>query len=140
MQIPLLRRIHHYYSDPNYFTEMRKLALPIMAGQLMFSVMNMAGVVFVGQKGETAVAAVGLAGQAAFLLNLVHFGVVSGAAMFTAQFWGRKDITNLRRVLGMSLGLALVTALIFLAVAQFAPDAFLRIYSKDPAVIQIGSS
>lgn len=119
---------------------MRKLALPIMAGQLMFSVMNMAGVVFVGQKGETAVAAVGLAGQAAFLLNLVHFGVVSGAAMFTAQFWGRKDITNLRRVLGMSLGLALATALIFLAIAQFAPEAFLRIYSRDPAVIKMGSS
>jgi putative MATE family efflux protein len=140
MHFPLLQRIRHLYRDPDYFTEMRKLALPIMAGQLMFSVMNMAGVVFVGQKGEIAVAAVGLAGQAAFLLNLVHFGVVSGAAMFTAQFWGRKDITNLRRVLGMSMGLALATALIFLAIAQFAPETFLRIYSKDPAVIELGTS
>lgn len=111
-----------------------------MAGQLMYSVMNMAGVVFVGQKGETAVAAVGLAGQAAFLLNLVHFGVVSGAAMFTAQFWGRRDIKNLRRVLGMSMGLAITTALVFLAISQFAPAAFLSIYSKDPQVISLGAS
>ena len=140
MHFPLLQRIRHLYRDPDYFTEMRKLALPIMAGQFMFSVMNMAGVVFVGQKGETAVAAVGLAGQAAFLLNLVHFGVVSGAAMFTAQFWGRKDIANLRRVLGMSLGLALATALIFLAIAQFMPETFLRVYSEDPAVIALGTS
>jgi putative MATE family efflux protein len=140
MQFARLKRIRNLYRDPVYFSEMRKLALPIMAGQLMFSVMNMAGVVFVGQKGETAVAAVGLAGQAAFLLNLVHFGIVSGAAMFTAQFWGSKDIANLRRVLGMSMGLALMTALIFLGIAQFAPDTFLRIYTEDPVVISMGAS
>lgn len=136
---PLHRRILDYYRDPEYFSEMRKLALPIITGQFMFSVMNMAGVVFVGQKGETAVAAVSLAGQAAFLLNLVHFGVVSGAAMFTAQFWGRRDIQNLRRVLGMSMGLALAAALIFLLISQLAPEKFLGIYSEDPAVIRLGT-
>lgn len=140
MRSPLLKRLKNFFLDPGYFSEMQKLALPIMAGQFMYSVMNMAGVVFVGQKGETAVAAVGLAGQAAFLLNLVHFGVVSGAAMFTAQFWGRKDIKNLRRVLGMSMGLAISTALIFLSISQFAPEAFLSIYSRDSQVIALGSS
>jgi putative MATE family efflux protein len=117
---------------------MRKLALPIIAQQFMFSLLNMVGMVFVGQKGETAVAAVGLAGQVGFLLNLVHFGIISGAAMFTAQFWGKRDLSNLRRVLGMSMALALATALIFLSLAQFAPETFLRIYSKDEAVIALG--
>ena len=134
----IIKRVVDFYRDPEYFSEALKLALPIMAQQFMFSVLNMVGVVFVGQKGETAVAAVGLAGQAAFLLNLVNFGIVSGAAMFTAQFWGRKDIPNLRRVLGMSMGLALAAALIFLFISQFAPEAFLKIYSKDPAVIALG--
>ncbi len=98
-----IQRLLDFYRDRDYFHEMRALALPIIAQQLMFSLLNMVGVVFVGQKGETAVAAVGLAGQIAFLLNLVHFGIVSGAAMFTAQFWGKRDIPNLRRVLGMCL-------------------------------------
>ena len=117
---------------------MLKLALPIMAQQFMFAALNMVGTMFVGQKGETAVAAVGLAEQAAFLLHLVNFGIVSGAAMFTAQFWGKRDISNLRRVLGMSLGLALLTAIIFVSISQFAPEAFLKIYSKDAAVITLG--
>jgi putative MATE family efflux protein len=138
MQFPIFRRVFDLYRNPEYFLEMRRLALPIIAQQFMFSVLNMVGVVFVGQKGETAVAAVGLAGQAAFLLNLVTFGVVSGAAMFTAQFWGRKDVVNLRRVLGMSMGLALAAALIFFLISQFVPEAFLGIYSKDPAVIALG--
>jgi putative MATE family efflux protein len=134
----IIKRAADFYRDPEYFSEVRKLALPIMAQQFMFAALNMVGTVFVGQKGETAVAAVGLAGQAAFLLNLVTFGVVSGAAMFTAQFWGKRDLHNLRRVLGMSLGLSLLAALFFFLVSQFAPDIFLKIYSKDPAVIALG--
>jgi len=107
MPFPAVQRILAHYRDPEYFSEMLRLALPIIAQQFMFSMLNMVGVIFIGQKGETSVAAVGLAGQVAFLLNLVHFGIISGAAMFTAQFWGRKDIPNLRRVLGMSMALAL---------------------------------
>jgi putative MATE family efflux protein len=134
-----LRKILDYYRDPDYFPNVRKIALPIILQQLMFSGLNMLGVVFVGQKGETSVAAVGLAGQLAFLLNLVHFGIISGAAMFTAQFWGRQDIPNLRRVLGLCLMLAVAASLIFFSLAQVFPLQILGIYSKDPEVISLGT-
>jgi putative MATE family efflux protein len=133
-----LKRVADFYRDRDYFVQVRNLALPIIAQQLMFSLLNMVGVVFVGQKGEAAVAAVGLAGQVSFLLNLVHFGIISGSAMFTAQFWGNRDLANLRRVLGMSLALAITTAWIFLAISQAAPEVFLSIYSKDPQVVELG--
>lgn len=135
----MIQRILAFYNDPEYFREVQKIAIPIIIQQLMFSGLNMLGVVFVGQKGDEAVAAVGLAGQVAFLLNLVHFGIVSGAAMFTAQFWGRQDVPNLRRVLGLCLILAISASLIFFALAQFLPFQILGIYSKDAAVIQLGA-
>src|SRR5215216_7091401 len=106
----------------------------------MFSGLSLMGVVFVGQKGDVSVAAVGLAGQVAFLLNLVHFGIISGAAMFTAQFWGKQDIPNLRRVLGLCLMLAIMASLIFFTLAQLFPSQILHIYSKDPAVIGLGTN
>ena len=135
----LLHKVRTYYKDPDYFINISKLALPIIIQQLMFSGLNMLGVVFVGQKGEIAVAAVGLAGQLAFLLNLVHFGIISGAAMFTAQFWGKKDIPNLRRVLGLCLIFAVSASAIFFALAQLLPTQILSIYSKDPQVISLGA-
>src|SRR5215216_140732 len=128
----MLDKILHFYRDPEYFREVRKIAVPIIIQQLMFSGLNMLGVVFVGQKGDASVAAVGLAGQVAFLLNLVHFGIISGAAMFTAQFWGKQDIPNLRRVLGLCLMLAISASLIFFTLAQLVPAQILHIYSKDP--------
>jgi putative MATE family efflux protein len=138
--VSILKRILDFYRDPDYFHEVRKIAVPIIIQQLMFSGLNLLGVVFVGQKGDASVAAVGLAGQVAFLLNLVHFGIISGAAMFTAQFWGRRDIPNLRRVLGLCLMLAISASLIFFALAQLLPHQILSIYSKDTTVIELGAN
>ena len=135
----LIRKVLDFYRDPEYFSEVRKIAVPIIIQQLMFSGLNMLGVMLVGQKGDASVAAVGLAGQIAFLLNLVHFGIISGAAMFTAQFWGRRDVPNLRRVLGLCLMLAVSASLIFFALAQLWPSQILSIYSKDPDVIALGA-
>ena len=136
----ILYKVREYYNDPEYFPNIRKIALPIIIQQMMFAGLNMLGVVLVGQKGETSVATVGLAGQLAFLLNLVHFGIISGAAMFTAQFWGKKDIPNLRRVLGLCLMLAISASAIFFALSQFFPSQILSIYSKDPEVVALGTN
>lgn len=135
----MLKNISDLFHDREYFDNIRKLALPIIAQQFMFSILNMLGVIFVGQKGDASVAAVGLAGQLAFLLNLVHFGIISGAAMFTAQFWGRQDVPNLRRVLGLCLMFTISTSAVFFTISQFAPEWFLKIYSKDQAVIALGT-
>jgi putative MATE family efflux protein len=137
--VSVFRKVLEFYKDPEYFRNVQKIALPIIIQQLMFSGLNMLGVIFVGQKGDASVAAVGLAGQIAFLLNLVHFGIISGAAMFTAQFWGKQDIPNLRRVLGLCLMLAISASLIFFTLSQFFPSQILRIYSKDPLVIELGT-
>jgi putative MATE family efflux protein len=137
--VSIYKRVIDFYRDPDYFPEVRRIAVPIMIQQAVFSLLNMLAVVFVGQKGDAAVAAVGLAGQIAFLLNLVHFGIISGAAMFTAQFWGRRDVPNLRRVLGLCLILAISASLIFFTLAQLFPGQILSIYSKDPEVIALGS-
>jgi len=138
--VSTFRRVRELYSDPEYFRNVQKIAIPITIQQLTFAGLNMLGVIFVGQKGDASVAAVGLAGQIGFLLNLVHFGIISGAAMFTAQFWGRNDIPNLRRVLGLCLMIAISASLIFFTLAQLMPSQILSIYSKDPAVIQLGTS
>ena len=58
----LIARIREYYNDPEYFPNIRKIAIPIIIQQFTFAGLNMLGVVMVGQKGETSVAAVGFAG------------------------------------------------------------------------------
>ncbi len=127
------------YRDNAYFSEIVKLGIPIALQQVLVSLLNMVGVIMVGQKGETAVAAVGLAGQVFFLLNLVLFGIGSGSAIFTAQLWGKKDVPNLRKVLSLCLGLSSVACIVFFALSEWFPSQILGIYSQDPQVIRMGS-
>jgi putative MATE family efflux protein len=132
-------RLKNFYNDREYFQLLVKFTLPIALQNLVMASLNMVASLMIGQLGETPVAAVGQANQILFLLNLVVFGVVSGAAMFMAQLWGKRDILNIRRVIGLTVKLSLFAALVFWGVATFLPEAVMRLYSEDLAVIEIGS-
>lgn len=127
-----------FFRDREYYQQLVRFALPIALQNLIMSSLNLVSVVMIGQMGETSVAAVGLANQMFFLLQLVLFGVNSGSSMFTAQLWGKQDLPNIRRVLSLGMLLGLSAALIFWGLAQFAPQVVLGIYSEDPAVVTLG--
>ncbi len=133
------RSIIGFFSDKEYYPRLYKVAIPIVLQQFIMSSLNMVGVVMIGQLGAVPVAAVGLANQIFFLLNLMLFGIYTGSAMFTAQLWGSRDIPNIRKVLGLALTLGLGAATLFLVIAEIFPAAVLSIYSKDPAVVALGS-
>jgi putative MATE family efflux protein len=137
--ISFFERVVDFYRDQEYFHLLVKFAIPIALQNLITSSLNMVGVIMIGQLGETSIAAVGLANQVWFLLNLLLFGIVSGCAMFVAQLWGKKDIPNVRRVLGLAVKLGLVAALVFWTLAMFFPGAVLRLYTSDAVVIELGS-
>jgi putative MATE family efflux protein len=93
----------------------------------------------IGQLGETSVAAVTLANQFFFLLAVLMFGIGTGSAVFGAQFWGTRDVAGIRRVLGLTLAIALAAGAAFAMAAILAPSIVLRFYTADPAVIALGS-
>ncbi len=129
-----------FFSDREYYPRLYRIGIPIALQSFIMSSLNMVGVVMIGQLGAVPVAAVGLANQIFFLLNLMLFGIYTGSAMFTAQLWGVKDIPNIRKVLGLALTLGLGAGALFLMVAELFSAAVLSIYSQDPAVIALGSS
>lgn len=129
-----------FLRDKDYYTQILQFGLPIAAQQLIFSSLNLVANLMVGQLGETTVAAVNLAGQIFFLFNLMVFGIGSGAAMFTAQLWGKQDLPSIRKVVGIALSLSLAGSLVFLLAAEFFPAAVLGVYTRDPQVIAAGSS
>jgi putative MATE family efflux protein len=134
-----LAQIIDFFTDREYYRQLVVFALPLAMQNLIISSLNMVGVVMIGQLGETPVAAVGLAAQIFFLLQLVLFGINSGASMFTAQLWGKLDLSNIRKVLVMAITLGLGAGTIFLSLAWLAPQAVLGIYSTDPEVVALGS-
>jgi putative MATE family efflux protein len=127
------------FQDKIFLTQLYHLAAPIALQNLLTASLSMVGNVMVGQLGDTAIAAVGLASQVFFLLNLIIFGIGSGSAMFTAQLWGNKDIVSLRKVLGLCLGMGLLISGFFLFVCEFFSARIIGIFTTDSHVIVQGS-
>jgi len=129
-----------FLKDRAFLREMLTIALPISFQQLINASLNMIDVIMVGQLGETSIAALGLSNQVFFVFILLLFGLTSGMAIFTAQFWGKHEIEPIRKVLGMSVLTASLIALFFTLAATLAPRFVLGLYTNDPEVIGIGAS
>lgn len=127
------------FKDKNFFKTLFNLALPIIVQNLILSSLNLVDNIIIGGLNATAIAAVGLANQYFFLLNLVLFGIASGSSIFIAQYWGNRDIKNIKRVVGLNLITGLGASFIFTVVGILFPKQILGLFSKDIQVIKMGS-
>ncbi len=126
-------------SEGRFVPDLLRIGVPIALQNLISASVNMLATVMVGQLGSSALAAVGLGNQIYFLLLIFLFGVSTGGGVFTAQYWGKRDIAGIRRTLGLSLLVGFCVAALFTIAALVFPAGLIGIYSRDSEVIAIGS-
>lgn len=127
------------FQDRDFYQKMISLAVPITVQNLISTSLNMVDTVMIGRLGEANIAAVGLGNQFFFLLSLLLFGINSGSSIFFAQFWGKQDIKNIRKVLGLALLFGGSASVLFSLGAFFVPRLIFRLFTADPLVIELGS-
>lgn len=132
-------KLKQIFSDKIFYGSLFSIAIPIMLQNLINSMVNMVDTILIGRLGTVEIAAVGLGNQVFFLLNMVLFGICSGGGVFTAQFWGKKDIAGIRKNMGLCLTLTLSVAAVFTVVCMSAPRFIIGLYSNDQAVIETGA-
>lgn len=128
-----------FWKDKVFLKSMISIVIPIALQNLITSSLNMIDTLMISNVGQSSIAAVGLANQVFFFFALINFGINSGASIFISQYWGKKDITNIRRVLGFSISLGTITGIIFTIAAFFFPENIMRILIPEAEVIKLGS-
>lgn len=114
------------------------LAIPVALQHLVIFSLGMVDTVMIGQLGKVEIAGVSIANQFHFLLILLLFGISSGISVFTSQYWGKKDIDNIKRMIGIGLVSGLSGASAFAFCAYFFPERIMTIYTSDQLVIAKG--
>ena len=125
--------------DKAFWRTMLALAIPIALQNMLTASFSLVDTLMVGQLGEVALSSVGMAGQWSWLLNMMLFGLCSGASVFIAQYWGNKNIDGIHKVLGITMLSCTVLSLIYMLVAVLFPESVIYVFNKDPAVIQSGA-
>jgi len=85
---------------------------------------------------EEAIAALGISNQLMFLLILFLFGMGSGGQIFVSQFYGKGDLLNLRRVMGVILTLGIFVSMAAFVGARFFPEVIVGLFSNDVPVVK----
>lgn len=124
--------------DRKFLSNMLKIALPIMIQNLVTSSLNMADTIMVGKLGEVEIAAVGIANQYFFLFTMILTGLCGGCSVFISQYWGKKDSTNIKRMLGLGLVSALIVSIVFMVAGFVSPETIISLFNKESIVIDLG--
>ena len=128
-----------YFGDKKFWKTALRIAIPIAFQNILTSSFVLIDTLMVGQLGDVALASVGMAGQLSWLLNVVVFGISSGAAVFVAQFWGNKDYDGIHKTLGIAVVSATIISCCFLVVGFIIPDKLIYIFNKEREIVIEGS-
>ena len=126
--------------DKKFLRKTIAISIPIAIQALLNTTLNLIDNIMIGSLGESSIAAVGLANKVFFVFTLLLFGIVSGSSILTAQYWGKRDIKNIRRVLGASLIIGLSGSILFMLAGLFTPKAVMEIFTPSEGTIVIGAS
>lgn len=127
------------FRDHVFLQKAVRIALPVALQGMLNTIVNLVDTLMIGTLGETTIAAVGLANKVFFVFSLLVFGVVSGSGVLAAQYWGVKDVKNIRKVMGIALIIAVLGALLFVFPSELAPRRVMRIFTTSKGAIEIGA-
>lgn len=128
-----------FVEEKSFYTTIAAIALPIALQNLIGFGVNMTDTLMIGSLGEAQLSAVALANQPFFILLILTFGISSGVSVLTAQYWGKGEMTPIRRSFAIALNVGMLLSVVFFVGAFFFPREIMSIYSKEPQIIELGA-
>ncbi|HWQ96659.1 MAG TPA: MATE family efflux transporter [Clostridia bacterium] len=124
--------------DRSFWSVALPLIIPIALQNLLMTSFRLVDTLMVGRLGDVSIAAVGLAGWASFFVELLAFGMSSGAAVFVAQYHGANNKDGMLRTYGMMLLFMVPLGLVFTLGVGLFPAQVMQLFTDDPALIAEG--
>lgn len=124
--------------DKRFYVMLATIAIPIALQNLITVMVSIMDTLMIGQLGEIQLSATSIANQLWFMLLIICFGVSGGANVIIAQYWGKQDLSVIRRVEAITFKIGFAAAVFFCCIAQFVPGHFMRIFTTEQEVIEYG--
>ena len=117
--------------DKKFYISVLAIALPIMLQNGITNLVSFLDNFMVGLIGTEQMSAVGIINQLVFVFNLFIFGAVSGAGIFTAQYYGRGDEEGVRYTFRFKLIICAVITIISILLSTLAEDWLINLFIHE---------
>ena len=120
-----------------FLARIARLALPIIIQDLMVHAALVLTSILIGGLGDSAITAVGVASRITFLFVNMCFGINTTAAALIGQFWGKGDIKNIHKAMGIAIMVGLIAATIFVSIIMFFAFDIMMFFTQGNAEVAV---
>lgn len=117
-----------FIGDKAFYRAVLLVAVPIMVQNGITNFVSLLDNIMVGQLNTESMSAVTIVNQYVFVFNLFVFGAVSGAGIFTAQFFGSGNTEGIKQTFRFKWLISAICALAAIAVCVSLPDTLVSLY------------
>lgn len=107
------------------------IAIPVMVQNLITNFVAMIDNMMVGQIGTEQMSGVAIVNQLLFVFNITIFGAVSGAGIFCAQFFGKKDYKGARDTMRFKMITVTIMSILGITLFLLFGDDLITMYLHD---------
>lgn len=133
MSVESFRR--KYIGDRNFYRTLLKVVLPIIIQNLITNFVSMLDNIMVGKTGTDPMTGVSIANQLIFVFNIMIFGAVAGAGIFTSQYHGSRDSDGVRFTMRFKLIICAATTAVGIAVFGLCGRELISLFISDSAAV-----
>ena len=122
-----------------FYERLFRLTAPIALQNLITFSLGLIDTFMVSQLGNREMAAVTTANVPVFLLISIVFGVQSGVGILISQYWGKKDMENISRAMGVAAYLGVGIAAVLGAAFFLWPVEIMDLLSNKHELSVLGA-
>lgn len=116
--------------DKQFYKTVLATAIPIMIQNGITNFISMLDNIMIGRIGTEQMSGAAIVNQLIFVYNLCIFGGVSGAGIFTAQYYGQKNHEGIRNTFRFKCWMAGILTIATIVLFLTAGDALINLYLK----------
>lgn len=110
--------VHKFFGDKAFYKMVLAVAVPIMIQNGITNFVSLLDNIMIGRVGTEQMSGAAIVNQLLFIYNICIFGGVSGAGIFTAQYFGQKNQEGVRQTVRFKIWMGVIltagTILLFL--------------------------
>lgn len=115
----------------SFYKKTLRIAVPVMVQNLITNFVAMIDNIMVGRVGTEQMSGVAIVNQLLFVFNITIFGAISGAGIFCAQYFGKKDYKGVRNTFRFKLLTVGVISVIGILLFCNFGDKLIALYLHD---------
>lgn len=125
-----------YIGDRAFYRHVAAVAIPIIIQNAITNFVSLLDNIMVGQIGTLEMSGVSIANQLILVFNIAVFGGISGAGIFTSQFYGDNDHEGIRQTFRFKFLLSLLLGFGGMAIFWFAGNPLISLFLQGEGAPQ----